>query len=214
MLIVLPLIGYLLGSLPTGLIYVRLFTGQDLRTVGSGRTGGTNAMRAAGLAVGLLTAFSDIFKGTLAVWMAQWLLPAETHSLGMVLCGLAAILGHNYSMFLRFKGGAGGATATGAALAIWPWMVLIVAPVGAGILYFVGYASVATLVAALAIMLTFAGLAMLQLLDPTFILYGVGTLVLLTWALRPNLARLRRGEERLVGRRAKQPAPPPPAANK
>ena len=108
MLILLPLIGYLLGSLPMGLIYVRVFTGQDLRAVGSGRTGGTNAMRAAGLAVGLLTALSDIFKGTLAVWLAQWLLPAETRAFGMVLCGLGAILGHNYSLFLRFKGGAGG----------------------------------------------------------------------------------------------------------
>lgn len=204
MLILLPLIGYLLGSLPMGLIYVRVFTGQDLRAVGSGRTGGTNAMRAAGLAVGVLTALSDIFKGTLAVWLAQWLLPAETRAFGMVLCGLGAILGHNYSLFLRFKGGAGGATATGAALAIWPWSVLIVVPLGIGILYFVGYASVATLAAAVAITLVFTILALLHLLEPTFILYGVGTLVILTWALRPNLARLRRGEERLVGRRAKQ----------
>ncbi len=206
MLILLPLIGYVLGSLPTGLIYVRLFTGQDLRAVGSGRTGGTNAMRAAGLGVGLLTAFSDVFKGTLAVWLAQWALPAETRALGMVLAGLAAILGHNYSIFLRFKGGAGGATATGAAMAMWPWMLLIVVPLGGGILYFIGYASVATLAAAAAITLAFALLAALKLLDPLFILYGVGALILLAWSLRPNLARLLRGEERLVGLRAKRQA--------
>jgi glycerol-3-phosphate acyltransferase PlsY len=208
MLILIPLIliSYVLGSLPTGLIYVWLFTRQDLRGVGSGRTGGTNAMRAAGLGVGLLTAFSDIFKGTLAVWLAQWLLPDETRALGMVLTGLAAILGHNYSMFLRFKGGAGGATATGAAMAIWPWVALIVVPLGGGILYFVGYASVATLAAAAAITLAFVILSLLKLLDPVFILYGLGTIVLLAWALRPNLARLMRGEERLVGLRAKRRA--------
>lgn len=206
MLILLPLIGYLLGSLPMGVIYVRLFTGQDLRAVGSGRTGGTNAMRAAGFGVGLLTAFSDIIKGSLAVWLAQWLLPAETRIPGMVLAGLAAVLGHNYSIFLRFKGGAGGATATGAAMAIWPWAILIIVPLGGGILYFIGYASVATLAAAVSITLAFAILAALRLLDPMFILFGLGTLILLAWALRPNLARLVRGEERLVGLRAKRKA--------
>lgn len=208
MLFLIPLLSYLLGSLPMGVIYVRLFTGQDLRAVGSGRTGGTNAMRAAGLSVGLLTAFSDILKGALAVWLAQWLVPAETRTLGMVFAGLAVILGHNYSIFLRFKGGAGGATAAGAAMAIWPWAILIVAPLGGGILYFIGYASVATLTAAVAITAAFAILAALRLLDPLFILFGLGAFALLAWTLRPNLARLIRGEERLVGLRAKRKATP------
>lgn len=208
MLLIVMVIGYLLGSLPMGLIYVRLLTGQDVRTVGSGRTGGTNVMRAAGLGAGLLTAFSDIFKGTLAVWLAQWVLPGETRAVGMVLSGLAAILGHNYSVFLRFKGGAGGATATGAAVGIWPWIILLVVPLGGGILYFIGYASVATLAAAVSITLAFVVLAALKLLDPVFILFGLGASVLLAWALRPNLARLIRGEERRVGLRAKQKARP------
>jgi glycerol-3-phosphate acyltransferase PlsY len=208
MLLIVMVIGYLLGSLPMGLIYVRLLTGQDVRTVGSGRTGGTNVMRAAGLGAGLLTAFSDIFKGALAVWLAQWVLPGETRAVGMVLSGLAAILGHNYSVFLRFKGGAGGATATGAAVGIWPWIILLVVPLGGGILYFIGYASVATLAAAVSITLAFVVLAALKLLDPVFILFGLGASVLLAWALRPNLARLIRGEERRVGLRAKQKARP------
>jgi glycerol-3-phosphate acyltransferase PlsY len=198
--------GYLLGSFPSGVVWVKLFTGQDVRAVGSGRTGGTNAMRAAGLGVGLLTAVSDILKGTFAVLLAQWLMPAETRVLGMVLAGLGSILGHNYSIFLRFKGGAGGATAAGAAMAIWPWVALIVVPLGAGILYFVGYASVATIAAAVSITLAFAALASFRLLDPAFTLYGLGTVILLVWALRPNIARLLRGEERLVGLRARRKA--------
>jgi glycerol-3-phosphate acyltransferase PlsY len=195
--------GYVIGSFPSGVVWVKLFTGKDVREVGSGRTGGTNAMRAAGFGVGLLTAVSDIIKGTLPVLLAQWLLPPEVAGLGMVLAGLGSILGHNYSLFLGFKGGAGGATAAGAAMAIWPWIALVVVPLGAGLLYFVGYASVATIAAAVAITVTFAILASLRLLDPTFILFGLGTVVLLVWALRPNIARLMRGEERLVGRRAK-----------
>jgi len=198
--------GYVLGSVPFGVVWVFVFTGQDVRTVGSGRTGGTNAMRAAGFGVGLLTTTSDILKGTFAVWAAQWLLPADARAAGMVLAGLGSILGHNYSLFLKFKGGAGGATCAGAAVGIWPWAALIVVPLGAFILYFVGYASVATLAAAIAVTITFAYMASLGQLDPIFIWYGVGSVLLLAWALRPNLARLVRGEERLVGLRAKRKA--------
>jgi glycerol-3-phosphate acyltransferase PlsY len=73
------IIGYILGSIPFGLIIVKLKTGKDIRTVESGRTGGTNAVRAAGLAAGLLTAILDILKGAVAVWVARALSP------GMIL---------------------------------------------------------------------------------------------------------------------------------
>lgn len=197
---------YVLGSIPFGVLWVKLFTGKDIRAVGSGRTGGTNAMRAAGFGVGLLTALSDIFKGTLAVLAARWLLPPVEQNLGMVLAGLASIIGHNYPVFLKFKGGAGGATCAGAALAIWPWSAAVVVPLGAAILYFVGYASVATLMAAVSATGLFVYLAYgAKTLDPVFIWFGVGSIILLAWALRPNWARLLKGEERRVGRRAKKP---------
>src|SRR5674476_382008 len=94
----LVLLGYLLGSIPTGLIIVKLKTGKDIRQVESGRTGGTNAMRAAGFWAGLLTAFLDILKGLLAVWLAQRFSPDNqwVHALAPI----AAILGHNYSLYL------------------------------------------------------------------------------------------------------------------
>lgn len=197
--------GYLLGAIPFGLIWVKLFTGQDVRAVGSGRTGGTNAMRAAGFWVGLLTALSDIFKGAFAVTVARWLLPPETQAVGMVTAGLASIVGHNYPVFLKFKGGAGGAACVGAAFGIWPWSIALIVPLGAALLYFVGYASVATIMAAISVTVLFAYLAWgAQLLDPVFIWFGLGSVVLLAWALRPNWARLMRGEERRVGRRAKR----------
>ena len=206
--------GYLLGSFPSGVVYVKVFTGRDVRAVGSGRTGGTNAMRAAGFWVGLATAASDILKATLAVWLAGQLLPEGARTWGMVLAGLGAILGHNYPVWLGFKGGAGGATAAGAAIAMWPWIAPIAIAVGAFFLYFVGYASVATIVTALTISAVFAYLAYAvpaSGFDPTFIWFGVGAVVLLAWSLRPNFARLLRGEERLVGRRARQRAHNTPA---
>src|SRR5215813_6682518 len=110
--LILPL--YVLGSIPFGLVIVKLKTGKDIRTVESGRTGGTNAARAAGFWAGLLTAVLDILKGAASVWIAQAVDP-NNHVLH-VLAPIFAILGHNYSLFLlergengklKFRGGAG-----------------------------------------------------------------------------------------------------------
>src|SRR5689334_16382965 len=94
----LGVLGYLLGSIPFGLIIVKLKTGKDIRAVESGRTGGTNAMRAAGLPAGLLTALMDILKGAVAVWIAQFLVPTDHWA--HILAPIGAILGHNYSVYL------------------------------------------------------------------------------------------------------------------
>jgi hypothetical protein len=118
--VVAVLLGYLLGSIPVGLILVKLKTGKDLREVESGRTGGTNAFRAAGFGIGFATAILDIVKATVAVWASRLITPDA--SLAHVLAGLAAILGHNYSIFLaerdangrfRLRGGAGGDAGAG-----------------------------------------------------------------------------------------------------
>ncbi len=209
MLILIPatLAAYLIGSIPFGFVVVKAFSGKDVRDFGSGRTGGTNAMRAAGFGPGLLTAMLDLFKASAAVWLAQGVLSEEVRPLGMALAGLGTILGHNYSVFLKFKGGAGGAPCVGAALALWPWSVLVVLPVGVGVLYGLGYASVATLSVSVTAMALFAYRTyVLHAPDahPEFILYGLGAFILLAWSLRPNLQRLLRGEERLVGWRAKR----------
>src|SRR6187397_153655 len=90
--------GYLIGSIPFGMLIVKSKTGKDIRQVESGRTGGTNAVRAAGFWAGLLTAILDIAKGASAVWLAQALLP-DGH-IFHVLAPVGAILGHNYSLFL------------------------------------------------------------------------------------------------------------------
>jgi glycerol-3-phosphate acyltransferase PlsY len=197
-------LAYLIGSIPTGYLIVKTFSGQDVRQVGSGRTGGTNAMRAAGVPAGLLTALLDTLKAAVCVWLARWILPADTQVIGMVLAGLFAIVGHNYSIFLGFKGGAGGAPTVGAAFAIWPWSFVITVPVCMAVLFGIGYASVATLCAAVVITALFAYRAYIQQAPVEFVLYGVGALILLLWTLRPNIRRLVRGEERVIGWRAKR----------
>ncbi|GAB4496114.1 MAG: glycerol-3-phosphate 1-O-acyltransferase PlsY [Anaerolineales bacterium] len=202
---------YLLGSIPVGLIIVRLKTGKDIRQVESGRTGGTNAMRAAGFAAGFTTAMLDIAKSASAVWVARALAPdvAWLHALAPVF----AVLGHNYSIFLaerkpeggwRLRGGAGGAPAAGGAVGLWWGSFLVIVPLGAAILYFVGYASVATLSVGVAALLIFGYRAWIYGEPWAYLLYGLLVEVLLIWALRPNIQRLMNGTERLVGLRAQR----------
>lgn len=199
------IIGYILGSIPFGLIIVKLKTGKDIRKVESGRTGGTNAVRAAGFWAGLLTAILDILKGAVAVWIAQALSP-QNHLIH-VLAPVAAILGHNYSVFLierdekgklRFRGGAGGATALGGAMGVWWPMFPIVFTAGVLVWFTIGIASVTTMFVGLVVIIVFAIRAALGLQDPTDIWYGVIAEFLLLWALRPNIQKLLAGNERVI----------------
>ena len=197
---------YLLGSLPMGYLVVRALTGQDVRKFGSGRTGGTNAMRAAGPLAGLLTGVLDVLKAAAAVWLAAWLLRGEPVivDLGQALAGLGAIVGHIYSVVLGFKGGAGGAACLGAALGLWPVAGLIAFPVGLAVFYFVGYASLTTLSFGLTATALFVYRYSVLGGPAEFAWFAVGADLLLLWTLRPNLVRLARGEERAVGLRAKR----------
>ena len=199
------ILGYLLGSIPFGLLIVKMKTGKDVRTVESGRTGGTNVVRAAGLGAGLLTAFFDILKGAISVWVAQAILPENP--MVHILTALAAILGHNYSLFLirreengklRFHGGAGGAPALGGAMGLWLPMFPIVLAAGALIWFTVGIASLTTMAIGLVVTVVFAIYSAQGLMEPVNIWYGVIAELFLIWALRPNIKKLLAGNERVV----------------
>lgn len=204
------LLGYLLGSTPTGLIIVKVVTGKDVRKIESGRTGGTNVGRVAGFWAGIATAFLDGFKGTLAVWLAILVMPQAP--LVHALAGLMSVVGHNYSIFLierqdgriRLRGGAGGATTVGAAFGLWWPSIFIIIPAGALVFYFIGYASVATMTVGFASIVLFSVLALLGVTPWQYIIFGILVTLVLLWALRPNIRRLRAGTERLVGLRARR----------
>jgi glycerol-3-phosphate acyltransferase PlsY len=199
------IIGYILGSIPFGLLIVKMKTGKDIRQVESGRTGGTNAVRAAGLGAGLLTAILDILKGASSVWLTQVLLP-QLH-IFHVLAPLAAILGHNYSLFLisrdpdgklRFHGGAGGAPSLGGAVGLWPWIFPIVFGAGAVVWFGLGIASVTTMAIGLVVTIVFIIRAALGYQNALDIWYGIIATLFLIWALRPNIKKLFAGQERVV----------------
>ena len=203
------LLAYLIGAIPIGFIIVKMRTGKDVRRVESGRTGGTNVMRATGFWEGFATGILDILKAASTVWIAR------AFGLGVwveVLAPIAAIVGHNYSIFLaekedgkfRFRGGAGGAASVGGAMGLWAPSILIIFPIGFLIFFGVGYASVTTMSVALIATLVFSVRAIWFEAPWQYVFYGIFAEILLVWALRSNIKRLLAGEERLHGWRAKK----------
>ena len=114
------LAGYLIGSIPTGVLVARLFRGPDPRTVGSTHTGASNVFRSSGPAAGAITGLFDFAKGALAVWLVQLIFPSPWV---IPLTGAAAVAGHCWPVFLNFRGGMGVATAAG--LALWQFPLVI-----------------------------------------------------------------------------------------
>jgi glycerol-3-phosphate acyltransferase PlsY len=119
--LLLVLFAYLLGSLPTALVVVRLFTGDDVRRRGSGNVGATNALRAAGWKAGVVVTVIDVAKGAVPVWLMRLYNP---ESVWIAAAMLAAVLGHCYPVWLRFRGGKGVATGFGSFLVIAPLSAL------------------------------------------------------------------------------------------
>jgi len=196
---------YIIGAIPFGLIIVKVISGKDIRSVASGRTGGTNAMRAAGPIAGLLTSAMDIIKAASTVWLAR---AVTGNAWIQTLAPIAAILGNNYSIFLiergaaghlHLRGGAGGAAAGGGTFGLWAPAGLILIPFAFMVWFGIGYASITTLSVGLVSIIILGVRAALGLAPWEYMLYGVMAEALLVWALRPNIKRLMEGTERRHG---------------
>lgn len=206
------LIGYLCGAIPFGYVYVKIIRKIDLRQIGSGRTGGTNSMRAGGVGVGIATGLSDVLKGLSGIWLTKLVangrVPDAWLPWLLITAGVMSVIGHNWSIFLKWGGGAGTAPNVGWATAIW-WPVF---PIGlvvmVGLLLGVGMASVASLAMAAVVPLIFVILYLTGYADfgatPAYLVGGIIAAIIITYALRPNIKRILNGTERLVGPRAKR----------
>jgi acyl phosphate:glycerol-3-phosphate acyltransferase len=189
-------LGYLVGSLPMGVIVARVTGGTDPRSVGSGRTGGTNALRAMGPRRALVVGLLDLSKGALPVLVAIW--AGATPVVGAIT-GVAAVLGAWRSVFLRFHGGRGVAAAVGGMLAISVPVVLIALPVFFGVIYVTRYVSLGSLLGTAFAALVSMVFVALGWLDPGWLLFGVGATVIVWVAHSDNIERLRAGTERRIG---------------
>jgi glycerol-3-phosphate acyltransferase PlsY len=188
-------LGYVLGSLPMGVIVARLSGGTDPRTVGSGRTGGTNVLRAMGPGRAVLVAALDVAKGALAIVIARI---AGADESVQALAGLAAVLGAWKSVFLRFGGGRGVGTGVGGMLVVSPAIVLLCVPVFVILVGATGYVSLGSLLgtafgAVVAIAAVIAGW-----LDADWLLYILPGLAIVWLAHADNVRRLLNGTERKI----------------
>lgn len=187
--IFIALFGYLLGSIPTGLVVSRLFTKIDPRQTGSKNIGATNVYRTAGKKLGILTLAIDVLKGALPVWMAiYWGLRPHW----VALAGLSPVLGHIFSIFLGFKGGKGVATALGAYLMISPVAVLVEALVFTGIVWKWRFISLGSITCATTIPIL---IAFFRSDSQAYSIMSVLIAALILYRHQSNIARLLQGTE-------------------
>ena len=183
------LLGYLLGSIPFGIVLTRLGGAGDLRAIGSGNIGATNVLRTGRKGLAALTLLLDGVKGAVAVLAAHVLFPG-----GEELAALGALIGHLYPVWLGFKGGKGVATFFGVMAALhWP-SALVYAAAWIGTLAVTRFSSVAGMTAALVAPVAAAALGRFDL---ALLYLGFGLLVV--WKHRANLERLLEGAEPRVG---------------
>jgi acyl phosphate:glycerol-3-phosphate acyltransferase len=202
-------LSYLVGSIPTGLLVTRWVKGIDIRTQGSGNIGSTNAMRVLGWKWGLVVQAGDIIKGLAAVLLIARLhygdfpfhnrTPFEDFTVVQIIAGLAAVIGHIFSVFLNFKGGKGINTAAGMLVGIAPIDISIAIIVFLFVLFSTGYVSLGSISAATAFPTTlFLRFNLFHDNIPsyhTLILFSIATSLLLIFAHRSNIKRLLRGQE-------------------
>lgn len=184
-------LSYLLGAIPVGFLLVKLFKGTDVRQAGSGNIGATNVTRVAGKGLGRAVFGLDAAKGALAAAVLAPALLSPADSTVRLGCGLAAVIGHCFPVFLRFRGGKGVATAIGAVAAAMPRVGLVMLLVWGVVFFFTRTVSIASLAAAAGIPLAQAWLGY----SKDAIAWGVTLAALLILRHHQNIRRLLRGEE-------------------
>jgi acyl phosphate:glycerol-3-phosphate acyltransferase len=192
--VVLMLIAYVAGSIPMGVLVARLSGGTDPRTVGSGRTGGTNALRALGRGRAAVVVIGDLLKGVLPVLLARYV---TGDPLVEVLCGASAVAGAIWSVFAGFRSGRGVGTGVGTMLVIQPVAVLLATPVFVVVILLTRYVSLGSLIGSAAM---FPAMLLVLLAVPDtplpYVIYSAVGAALIWTAHADNIERLLHGTER------------------
>ncbi len=214
------IIGYLLGSIPFGVLVARRSARVDVRKYGSGKTGMTNVLRVAGKKAAAVVVSLDLVKGALAVVFAGLLvgrsyLVVGNISLGLLtaqsVAALAAMAGHNWSVFLRFQGGRGVATFFGGLIALSPMVALFGGQMfilGTGLTRFASLGSIAGAVGAYTILVP---LTILNGFPLEYLIYTLVGTIAIIFMHRDNIARLLAGKERKLGEKAEGVGSSPPS---
>jgi glycerol-3-phosphate acyltransferase PlsY len=198
--VVAAIVGYLLGSIPTGMIVARVYRNVDLTAYGSGRTGATNVLRTMGRGAAAVAFAGDFLKGALAVAFVKFWLAPEVAWIEMI-AAIAAVVGHSYSVFIRFKGGRGVVTGFAATLVAAPVPALIAFGIGVLLVAVTRYVSLGSVVGAALGALLMCVVAYIHS-DPAWALWGVLVGGFIVVAHKDNIERLLAGTERKLGERA------------
>ena len=189
---------YFIGGIPFGIVVARLVGGRDPRSIGSGRTGGANTLRAIGPRWALVSGLLDAAKGSVAVLIPRVLGFGPEYE---VLGALVAIVGHSRSPYIGFGGGRGVSVAWGTLVVIQPLVALAILPVFGGVILATRISSLGSLLGSLFGGLLMIALVALQGLPPVYDVYAAGSVALIWIFHLDNIARLVRGTERRIDRR-------------
>jgi glycerol-3-phosphate acyltransferase PlsY len=184
----LPIVAFLCGSFPSGVMLSRLFLHRDVREIGSGNIGAANAARAGGLRFGVAVGALDVLKGVVPVLLGRW---AGLDAMALAIVALMAVFGHDFSIFLRFQGGKGVATSLGVALVLAPLSAGLSAVAWLATFVASGYSSLASLVA-LALLPGFLALTHQPI---PFVIAGITLFLLAAGKHAENISRLMAGTE-------------------
>jgi glycerol-3-phosphate acyltransferase PlsY len=193
-------VGYLLGSIPTGMVVARVYRNVDLTAYGSGRTGATNVLRTMGKGAAAVAFAGDFLKGALAVAAVKFLIAPEVAWIEMI-AAIAAVVGHSYSVFIGFKGGRGVVTGFAATVVAAPVPALIAFATGILLVGLTRYVSLGSVVGAVLGGLLMCVVAYIHS-DPAWALWGVLVGGFIVVAHKDNIERLLAGTERKLGERA------------
>lgn len=222
------ILAYLIGSIPNGVVVVRLAWRFDVRDVGSRRTGATNVLRSGSLAAAVSVLLLDILKGAGAVWLGRWLVASPSvagwwsgltgRSVGWPLpygsgaelwtqlaCGLGAIAGHSWPLYIKFRGGRGVATTMGTLVPLAPVVMGVVFAVSLTLTLVTRYVSVGSVVGMGIVPVGLLVQAAVASQSFWAILYGVLVSSLVIYQHKDNIARLKAGTERRLGERVEHP---------
>jgi glycerol-3-phosphate acyltransferase PlsY len=203
-IVLIAIAAYLLGSIPTGYLLVRLFRQQDIRSIGSGNIGATNVLRSGGKGLGAATFLLDMLKGCSAVWLGGFLgallLPTGPNTMrsAQALAALCAVLGHMFPVWLRFRGGKGVATGFGVFLVAAPWAALAAISVFAIVLLLSRYVSLASILGA-ASFPVFAWFMVTGPRPPFYVAVQCAVALLIIVKHHQNIRRLLAGTETRFG---------------
>jgi len=206
--ILVAVIGYLMGAIPFALIISKRIAGIDISKHGSGNLGGTNVLRVLGFKAGAITMALDLAKAFVPVMLAKFIIGddvlyvagfALNWQWGQVITALMVMVGHSWSVYIKFRGGKGAAAYFGSWFAIWPVAALVGGAILILTVWLSRYMSLGSIISSLGVLCLFAVLTLFDVSPPVYLVYSVVAAGLIVYQHRSNISRLQAGTESRMG---------------